>query len=88
VVPIDSDFLNGKAVMKSPSVQLVDRVLRLRTPAGRLEIDWRGEAPKFSHRVLAHNRRESISFQQIQGGQQIELFQREIGIPVCWNFKA
>jgi hypothetical protein len=55
VVPIDSDFLNAKAVMKSPSVSLVDRVLWLRTPAGDLEIDWRGEVPKFSYRVLAHN---------------------------------
>jgi len=41
-VPIDSDFLNGKAVMKSPSVELVDRVLRLKTPAGQIEVDWRG----------------------------------------------
>jgi hypothetical protein len=50
VVPIDSDFINGKAVMKSPSVELVNRVLRLRTAAGQLEVDWRGEAPKFSDR--------------------------------------
>jgi len=49
VVPIDSDFLNGKAVMKSPSVELVDRVLRLRTPADQLEVDWRGKVPKFSN---------------------------------------
>ncbi len=48
VVPIDTDFTNGKAVMKSPSVELVDRVLRLRTPAGQLEVDWRGKAPEFS----------------------------------------
>jgi hypothetical protein len=49
VVPIDSDFLNAKAVMKSPSVSLVDRVLRLQTPAGRLEVDWQGNVPKFSN---------------------------------------
>jgi hypothetical protein len=47
VVPIDTDFIHGRAVMKSPSVDLVDRVLRLRTPAGRLEVDWRGKAPAF-----------------------------------------
>jgi hypothetical protein len=45
VVLIDSDFINGKAAIKSPSVELVDRVLRLRTPAGRLEVDWRGKTP-------------------------------------------
>jgi hypothetical protein len=48
VVPIDNDFIEGKAVMKSPSVELVDRVLRLRTPAGRLEVDWRAKMPTFS----------------------------------------
>jgi hypothetical protein len=41
VVPIDSDFLNGRAVMKSPSIELVDRVLRLRTPAGQLEREYK-----------------------------------------------
>jgi hypothetical protein len=50
VVAIDSDFTNGKAVMKSPSVELVDRVLRLKTPVGELVVDWRGEKPKFSNR--------------------------------------
>ena len=49
VVPIDSDFLEGRAVMKSPSVELVDRVLRVKTPAGQLEVDWRGKVPKFSN---------------------------------------
>ncbi len=49
VVPIDSDFINAKAVMKSPSVSLVDRVLRLKTPAGQFEIDWRGKVSKFSN---------------------------------------
>jgi hypothetical protein len=48
-IPIDSDFTNGRAVLKSPSVELVDRVLRLRTPAGQLEVDWRGKVPKFSN---------------------------------------
>jgi hypothetical protein len=33
--------------MKSPSVELIDRVLRLRTSAGRLEVDWRGKVPTF-----------------------------------------
>jgi hypothetical protein len=50
VVAIDSDFTNGKAVMKSPSVELIGRVLRLKTPAGELVVDWRGEMPKFSNR--------------------------------------
>ena len=49
VVPIDSEFINAKAIMKSPSVSLVDRVLRLQTPAGRLEVDWQGNVPKFSN---------------------------------------
>jgi hypothetical protein len=48
-IPIDSDFIYGRAVMKSPSVELIHRVLRLRTPAGRLEMDWRGKVPKFSN---------------------------------------
>ena len=46
---IDSDFLNGRAVMKSPSVELVDRVLRLKTPAGQFEVDWRGKVREFSN---------------------------------------
>ncbi|TVS19818.1 MAG: hypothetical protein EA424_07140, partial [Planctomycetaceae bacterium] len=49
VVPIDSDFTNGLAAIKSPSIELLDRVLRLRTPAGRLEVDWRGKVPAFSN---------------------------------------
>ena len=49
VVPMDSDFLEGRAVMKSPSVELVDRVLRLKTPAGQLQVDWRDKLPKFSN---------------------------------------
>jgi hypothetical protein len=48
-IPIDSDFINGRAVMKSPSVKLIDRVLQLRTPEGQLEVDWRGKVPTFSN---------------------------------------
>ena len=48
-VLIDSDSLKGRAVMKSPSVELVGRVLRLKTPAGQLEVDWRGKVPNFSN---------------------------------------
>ncbi|MBM4092180.1 MAG: hypothetical protein FJ276_22535, partial [Planctomycetes bacterium] len=33
VVLIDSGFINGKAFIRSPSVALIDRVLRQRTPA-------------------------------------------------------
>jgi hypothetical protein len=49
VVPIDRDFLNGVASMKSPSVTIANGVLRLQTPAGNLEMDWRGKAPKFGN---------------------------------------
>ncbi|MAF40576.1 MAG: hypothetical protein CL859_01775, partial [Cyanobium sp. ARS6] len=48
VVQIDNDFINAKAVMKSPSVELVDRILRIKTPTGKLEVDWRQKVPKFS----------------------------------------
>ena len=44
-------FHQRRAVMKSPSVELVDRVLRLRTPAGQLEVDWRGKVPEFKKPV-------------------------------------
>lgn len=46
VSPIDTTY----PVLKSPSVELVDRVLRLRTPAGQLEVDWWGKEPAFSNR--------------------------------------
>jgi len=46
---IDEDFLNEKAAIKSPSIQLVDRALRLRTPGGSLQVDWRGEWPVISN---------------------------------------
>ena len=49
VVPIDTDFINGSAQMKSPSVELINRVLRVRTPVGRFEVDWRGAVPRFSN---------------------------------------
>ena len=51
VVPIDEDFLNAKAVIKSnpPCIELVNRVLRMRTPAGQLEIDWRDKVPVFRY---------------------------------------
>jgi len=48
-VAIDSDFTGAKAVIKSPSVELVNRVLRIQTPAGKLVVDWRGEMPVFSN---------------------------------------
>jgi hypothetical protein len=48
VVPIDSDFINGVASMKSQSVTIANGVLRLQTPAGNLVMDWRGKAPAFS----------------------------------------
>lgn len=38
-VPIDSEFMEGKAVMNSPSVGLVGRVLQLQTPAAQLVVD-------------------------------------------------
>jgi hypothetical protein len=49
VVPIDSDFINGVASMKSPSVTIANGVLRLQTPAGNLAMDWRGKAITFSN---------------------------------------
>jgi hypothetical protein len=44
VVPIDTTYL----VLKSPPVNVADGVMRLATPAGRLEVDWRGKAPSVS----------------------------------------
>ncbi len=41
VVPIDTTY----PVLKSPPVNVADGVMRLATPAGRLEVDWRGKAP-------------------------------------------
>jgi hypothetical protein len=37
IVPIDNDFLNGTAVIKSPPVELIDGVLRLSTPASEIQ---------------------------------------------------
>ena len=48
VVPIDTTY----PVLKSPSVNVADGVMRLATPAGRLEVDWRGKAPSFSPKSL------------------------------------
>jgi uncharacterized repeat protein (TIGR02543 family) len=50
-VPIDSDFTGARAVIKSPSIQLVNRVLRLTTPDGNLTADWSGSNPVFSNAV-------------------------------------
>jgi hypothetical protein len=44
--------------MISPTVELIDRVLRARTPAGELAADWRGEMPKFSNRWFNTQLRE------------------------------
>jgi hypothetical protein len=44
-VEIDSDFINGVASMKSQSITIANGVLWLQTPAGQLEVDWRGEVP-------------------------------------------
>ncbi len=38
------------AVWKSPSANVADGVMRLATPAGQLEGDWRGKMPKFSEK--------------------------------------
>jgi len=47
VVPIDTTY----PVLKSPSVNVADGVMRLATPAGRLEVDWRGKVPSFSPKL-------------------------------------
>jgi hypothetical protein len=47
VIPVDKDFVKGKAVMKSPSVELVNRALRIQTPTEKLVVDWRREMPVF-----------------------------------------
>jgi hypothetical protein len=44
-VPIDNDFVTGKAVIKSPTIQLIDRILRVETPTGSLSVDWRESLP-------------------------------------------
>ena len=44
----DNDFANGDAVIKSPSIELVNRVLLIRTPDGELKVDWSGTDPVFS----------------------------------------
>ena len=48
-IPIDSDFTGARAVIKSPSIQLVNRVLRVTTPDGNLTSDWTGSSPVISN---------------------------------------
>jgi len=47
VVP-ESDFANAKAVIKSSSIELVNRVLRITTPDGDLSVDWSKQDPVFT----------------------------------------
>ncbi len=42
VVPLDTTW----PVLVSPPVNLIDRVLTVQTPAGKLTVDWREEAPQ------------------------------------------
>jgi hypothetical protein len=49
-VPLDNDFITGKAVIKSPTIQLINRILRVQSPAGNLSVDWRETLPLFSGR--------------------------------------
>ena len=44
VVAMDTTY----PVLRSESVALLDRVLQLRTPGGRLTVDWRGDVPRFA----------------------------------------
>jgi hypothetical protein len=46
-VPADNDFANGQAVIKSPSIELVNRVLQIDTPDGNFAVDWSGTDPVF-----------------------------------------
>jgi hypothetical protein len=41
----DPDFLHAKAVVKSPPFQVVDRVLKVSLPSGKMTVDWRGRMP-------------------------------------------
>lgn len=40
MVPMDTDFTDGSAVIKSPHLSLEGKVLKVQTPAGQLELDW------------------------------------------------
>jgi len=44
-VAIDSDFTGAKAVIKSPSIELVNRVLQINTADGNHTVDWSGQNP-------------------------------------------
>ncbi len=48
-VAIDNDFTSAKAVIKSPSIRLVNRVLQLNTPNGNHTVDWSGPNPVISN---------------------------------------
>jgi hypothetical protein len=43
----DRDFAAGRAVAKSSPYSVIDRVLTVQTPAGRLQVDWRGTQPRW-----------------------------------------
>lgn len=47
----DPDFVNAKAVIKSSPISLVNRVLTINMPSGRLTVDWSGNTPVFSNAV-------------------------------------
>jgi uncharacterized repeat protein (TIGR02543 family) len=49
VVPLDTDFTGAKAVIKSNSIRLVDRLLQLTTPEGYLSVNWSGSSPVFTN---------------------------------------
>jgi hypothetical protein len=44
----DQDFLQGRAVIKSPPVTLANRVLSVDLPVGQLQVDWRNDMPIFN----------------------------------------
>jgi hypothetical protein len=48
IVTVDSDFVNGNAVIKSSSMVLENRILRITTPDGNLTVDWSGQNPVFT----------------------------------------
>jgi hypothetical protein len=45
----DADFTAGRAVIKSSPISLVNRVLTVNLPSGRLTVDWSGSTPVFSN---------------------------------------
>jgi uncharacterized repeat protein (TIGR02543 family)/prepilin-type N-terminal cleavage/methylation domain-containing protein len=48
-ITLDSDFSSARAVIKSPSIRLVNRVLQLNTPNGNHTVDWSGLNPVISN---------------------------------------